>query len=257
MNKMLNDLWDDICPGFYNFGRLPPDTDVDSISDLVKANEEMIDYIIADQEIGPESRILDLGCGKGGYTVGIAKRTGCQFVGTDIEPGYIDECRELARVHGVDGQGVFQVNSFMDIDSTIKEKEYTHVLVLGAMLYAHGAMDIFLNQLISCCDKNTKIFIWDLVRNVEWEDCRDANRHLKMSNPLLTKEKVLENYQKAGLELIHYEDATKFIVPGNKFLIRECKKRDPDMLALTNPLLATALVEGILGYYYYCLKIKP
>ena len=254
--KIMNDMWNDLCPGFYHFGKLPADTDVDTISDLVEANENMVDYIIADQEIGPESKILDLGCGRGGYTVGIAKRTGCQFVGTDIEPAYIDECRELAKVHGVDGQGMFQVDSFMDIDSTIKEKEYTHVLVLGAMLYAHNTMDIFLDQLISCCGKNTKIFIRDTVRNAKWEDCRDANRHMKLSHPLLTREKVFEHCQKAGLELLKFVDATKYVIPGSKFLIRECKKRDPDMLALTNPPFLTALIEGRLSYCYYSFKIK-
>ena len=255
-NKLMDDLWNEIAPGFYNYGRISPDADVDNIPDLIQANEDMIEYIISNQEIGPESMILDLGCGKGMYAVGIAQRTGCQFVGTDINSTYIEKCKKLAETHGVSNQGQFVTSSILDVDQTIKEKEYTHILVLGAMLYAHGTLDKFLAQLVSCCDKDTKIFIWDFIRKVEWERCQEANRHLKMPHSLLTKEEVLDGFEKAGLDLTNYEDATKYIIPSYKVMSRECIKRDPDMEVLTYPLFGPAFEEGLLRYVIYCLKLK-
>ena len=255
-NKLMNDLWNDIAPGFYNYGRISPDADLDAIPDLKKANEDMIEYLISNQGIGPDSRILDLGCGKGMYTVGIAKRTGCQFVGTDINPEYIEECAELAKTHGVSHQGKFLTSSILDAAPQIEEQTYTHILVLGAMLYAHGDLNTFLTELVGYCDKDTKIFIWDFVRKVDWELCKEANRHLKMPHSLLTNEEILGHFKKADLDLVEFEDATKFIIPGYKIMTRECKKRDPNMEVLTYPLVGTAFMEGLLAYVYYCLKIK-
>ncbi|XP_063684383.1 uncharacterized protein LOC134818674 [Bolinopsis microptera] len=255
-NKLFNDLWNDIAPGFYNYGRISPDVDVDTIPDLKKANEDMIEYIISNQGIGPDSRILDLGCGKGMYTVGIAKRTGCHFVGTDINPKYIEECEELAKTHGVSHQGEFLISHMTGPAAEIKDQTYTHIMVLGAMYYAHGNLKKFLDNLVSCCVKDTKIFIWDFVRNVEWELCKEANRHLKRPHPILTKDNVLDLFKKTGLDLVDFEDATKFIIPGYKIMTRECKKRDPNMEVLTYPLVGEAFMEGLLAYVYYCLKIK-
>ena len=254
-NKLMNDLWNDIAPGFYNYGRISPDADLDAIPDLKKANEDMIEYLISNQGIGPDSRILDLGCGKGMYTVGISKRTGCQFVGTD-GVGYVDECEELAKAHSVSHQGKFLTCSITDLAPEIKDQTYTHILVLGSMHYAHDNLDKFLADVVACCNKDTKIFIWDFVRKVDWELCKEANRHLKMPHPILTKDHVIDHFKKAGLDLVDFEDATKFIIPGYKIMTRECKKRDPNMEVLTYSLVGTALMEGLLAYVHYCLKIK-
>ena len=255
-NKIMDDLWDEIAPGYYNYGRISPHVDVDTITNLKQANEDMMEYIISNQQIGPASNVLDLGCGKGMYTVGIAKRTGCRFVGTDINNTYIEGCKELAKTHGVEHQGEFLTASITDLPPTIKDQEYTHVLALGSMLYAHNSLDKFLTHLVSCCNKDTKIFIWDFIRKVDWERCAEANRHLKMPHPLLTKEEVLAGFEKVGLDLVEFQDTTEYIIPGYKVMTRICKRRDPDMEVLTYPLVGTAFMEGLLAYVCYSLKLS-
>jgi len=255
-DQMVNDFWADLCAGYWNYGRMAPDADVDNIPDLKKANEDMVEYIISSQGIGPGSRILDLGCGKGMYTVRIAKHTGCQFVGVDINSAYIEECTELAKSEGVGAQGEFLTSSILELDPVVKEKKYTHILVLGVMLYTHGALDSFLGHLIGCCDQSTKVFIWDLVRNADWEKLREANRYLSLPHSILTKDEVLVEFKRAGLDLVDYEDATKYILPACKIQERECKKRDPNMEVLLNPLVCHAFEEGLLGYVYYTLRLK-
>ena len=88
----------------------------------------------------------------------IAQRTGCQFVGVDINPVYVAECTELAKSEGVAAQGEFLISSILDLAPAVKKRKYTHVLVLGAMLNVHADLDKFLSQLLGCCNKNTRCY---------------------------------------------------------------------------------------------------
>ena len=43
---------------------------------LIEANDNMVDWIIEKLNIDHKSIVLDIGCGRGKYTVEIAKKTG-------------------------------------------------------------------------------------------------------------------------------------------------------------------------------------
>ena len=254
-DQLMNDLWNDVAPGFFNFGRISPDADTDEIPDLKRANEDMADWIVAKLGINKDSHILDLACGTGGYTVRIAQLTGCRFIAVDITEPYIEEeCKKRAEEYGVSDQGEFLVGSMMDLSEEIKNKKYTHILCLGAMLYAHDQMDKFLQNVHSCCDEETKVFIWDLVRNVPWEELSEFNEHLKMEFPLLTKENVLDQFKSAQFELTDCEDTTPYVVPGLVVIDKECRKRDPELKILDFYKAERAFRAGTVLYLIYCLK---
>lgn len=254
-NQLMNDLWNDIAPGYYNFGRISPDADTDKIPDLKQANEDMADWIVAKLGINKDSVILDLACGKGMYTVRIAQLTGCRFIAVDINEPYIEnECKKWAKEHGVVDQCDFRVGSMTDLPDEIRSMKYTHVLCLGAMFYVHEHIDKFLENVYSCCDKNTKVFIWDFVRHVPWSDLVDFNKHFKLAFPIHTKDDILEKFKSAQLELTDCEDVSPYIVPGYVVIERECRKRDPDLKILTYPNIGNALKAGTVSYLTYCLK---
>jgi SAM-dependent methyltransferase len=48
-------------------------------------------------EIGPASKVLEIGCGSGRYALRVAEQTGCQLVGVDINPHGILNANHLAR----------------------------------------------------------------------------------------------------------------------------------------------------------------
>lgn len=50
--------------------------------------------------LGPGDRLLDLACGRGGYGLEIASRTGARLVGVDFARAAIDQARALARQFG-------------------------------------------------------------------------------------------------------------------------------------------------------------
>jgi ubiquinone/menaquinone biosynthesis C-methylase UbiE len=56
----------------------------------------------------PESHVLEIGCGSGGYAVYLAERTGCNLVGIDLNAQAIRNANRLARAKEMDGQLTFQ-----------------------------------------------------------------------------------------------------------------------------------------------------
>jgi SAM-dependent methyltransferase len=59
-------------------------------------------------DLGPDSSVLEIGCGSGGYSLHLAEKLGCQIVGLDInEPG-IRSAKELAQSRGLGSRARFE-----------------------------------------------------------------------------------------------------------------------------------------------------
>jgi SAM-dependent methyltransferase len=65
--------------------------------------------------IGPDSYVLDVGCGAGVTPAYIAKTAGCRVVGVDILQAMIDRCRERAEREGLAGKLEFRVADAQDL----------------------------------------------------------------------------------------------------------------------------------------------
>lgn len=59
--------------------------------------------------LGPASRVLDLGCGKGAFALELVRRYGCRVVGVDGCGAFIDEARAAARGRGLEDQCEFHL----------------------------------------------------------------------------------------------------------------------------------------------------
>jgi SAM-dependent methyltransferase len=58
--------------------------------------------------MGPDSSVLEIGCGSGGYALYLAEKLGCQVMGLDInEPG-IRSAKELAQTRGIGSRARFE-----------------------------------------------------------------------------------------------------------------------------------------------------
>jgi SAM-dependent methyltransferase len=53
------------------------------------------------------SRLLDVGCGAGAASLELARRTGCEVIGVDVDPGAIEAARGRARELGLDARASF------------------------------------------------------------------------------------------------------------------------------------------------------
>ena len=52
--------------------------------------------------LGPESRVLDLACGRGGPGLLLAETFGCRVTGVELRRGFLDVARERARAAGLE-----------------------------------------------------------------------------------------------------------------------------------------------------------
>ena len=65
--------------------------------------------------IGPESLVLDVGCGVGATPVYLVKELGCRVVGVDITPRMIERSKARARAAGVADKTEFRVADMHDL----------------------------------------------------------------------------------------------------------------------------------------------
>lgn len=59
-------------------------------------------------QLSPSSSVLEIGCGSGGYAVGLAKRIGCRVVGFEIDPSGVKTATALAEDEGVSDIATFE-----------------------------------------------------------------------------------------------------------------------------------------------------
>ena len=72
-------------------------------------DQPMVDQAMIGIPVGPDDRVLDVGCGRGAFIVELAARSGCRAVGLDIDAGVIDAARSYAGERGVADRVRFDV----------------------------------------------------------------------------------------------------------------------------------------------------
>jgi ubiquinone/menaquinone biosynthesis C-methylase UbiE len=59
-------------------------------------------------DLGPNSSVLEIGCGSGGYALHLAEELGCQIVGLDINKPGIRSAKELAQTRALGSRARFE-----------------------------------------------------------------------------------------------------------------------------------------------------
>ncbi len=74
---------------------------------LSLSGAESSDALIAAAGIGPDTRVLDVGCGVGGPALYLAEKTGCHVTGIDLMEWQAEEAANRAAARGLSGRTVF------------------------------------------------------------------------------------------------------------------------------------------------------
>ena len=80
--------------------------------------------------LGPESRVLDIACGKGGPAIVLASTFGCRVVGVEIRDAFADEAR--ARVAAAGLEALVDVHVGDGKEFALERESFDAVLCLGA-----------------------------------------------------------------------------------------------------------------------------
>jgi len=98
------------------------------------ANVETIVAAVADLNLPPTSRVVDLGCGKGAVSISLARRLNFQVLGIDLFEPFVDEARERAIQEGVDHLCEFQHGNIVSLANKIEPSDVAVFAALGDTL---------------------------------------------------------------------------------------------------------------------------
>ncbi|HIH38444.1 class I SAM-dependent methyltransferase [Candidatus Woesearchaeota archaeon] len=110
-------------------------------------------------EIKPGSHVLELGCGKGTFSIECSK-LGCTTVGVDRSPVAAKLAERMFRMYGK-GKGRFLVSDCADIKIDEKKEKFDYILAIN--LVEHIYNTVFIKMLKECkrlLNKDGKIVIY-------------------------------------------------------------------------------------------------
>ncbi len=76
---------------------------------------ESSDAMIAAAQVGPETHVLDVGCGVGGPALYLAEKTGCRVTGIDLVEWHAEESASRAAQKGLSGNTRFQAGDATEL----------------------------------------------------------------------------------------------------------------------------------------------
>lgn len=90
---------------------------------------ELVVSWLREEGIGVQSRVLDLGCGKGAVALGLAEAVGCRVDGVDALPAFVTIAQQEAYRRGVEDLCRFEVG---DLRETVRHaRDYDAVLLVS------------------------------------------------------------------------------------------------------------------------------
>jgi ubiquinone/menaquinone biosynthesis C-methylase UbiE len=104
---------------------------------LRRSNERLVE----DVALTPESHVLDVGCGVGGFAVWVAETFGCNVTAVNIAPLQLIVARQLAIQHQVSDRCAFRVMDMAELlfaedtfDLVVNQESFCHAFDKGAYL---------------------------------------------------------------------------------------------------------------------------
>jgi ubiquinone/menaquinone biosynthesis C-methylase UbiE len=102
--------------------------------DFQAACDRWDQYMLDQSGITAESRVLEVACGNGNASIWIAQQTGCEVIGLDLTPSYIENATEKAKNYP-NSRVSFQQGSATELP--FAEGSFTHVWSQAALYHIH------------------------------------------------------------------------------------------------------------------------
>ena len=166
--------------------------------ELGSSGQEMRELLQRHVPVTAGFTALDLGCGKGAVSVTLAKGLGIRCKGIDLIGDFINEAREKAIEHGVDGLCEFAVG---DIKQAVLHEQNYDLVIFGAVGDVLGDRPETIRALMSAIRPGGYILLDDGYLSADG-DCA-----LLFDGEYPTFDEWRAMFEKGGLQLIAYSPA--------------------------------------------------
>ena len=191
LSYLLQDLWE--------IGSSP-----DIIIDLIKKQDIL----------KKESKILDLGCGKGAVLIKIVKKFKCHGHGIDALPDFIEEANKYAQSNKVNQNCKFEIG---DIRRIVNDLSGYDLVILGSIGPVFGDIQSTLKKVQTCISDNGYIIL---------DDGYLSNDSALKSQIYFKETEVLQQIESAGMKIIdEVRLKTDDIRKSNKYIYENIQKR--------------------------------
>ena len=90
----------------------------DGCDDLDEAQQAKFDLVCRKLDLGPGDRVLEIGCGWGGFAVHAARTTGCQIVAITVSREQYELASQRVAAEGLDDQVRIVYSDYRDVEGT-------------------------------------------------------------------------------------------------------------------------------------------
>ena len=174
---------------------------------LEEAQEEKLETVARKLELKPGDRVLDVGCGWGGFPLWAATKHGANVVGITLSPPQAEKARQRAEVAGVSDQVEIRVMDYRDIATT--GEKFDAIASIGMVEHVGSAnIEVYAQTLASVLEPGGRLLNHGItrLRHTDAEAGAFSERYVFPDAAPLHLSRNLLALERAGFTVHHVED---------------------------------------------------
>ncbi|HSS31814.1 MAG TPA: cyclopropane-fatty-acyl-phospholipid synthase family protein [Solirubrobacterales bacterium] len=174
---------------------------------LEEAQEEKLETVARKLELKPGDRVLDVGCGWGGFPLWAATKHGANVVGITLSPPQAEKARQRAEEAGVADRVEIRVMDYRDIAST--GEKFDAIASIGMVEHVGSAnIEVYAQTLASVLEPGGRLLNHGItrLRHTDAEAGAFSERYVFPDAAPLHLSRNLLALERAGFVIHHVED---------------------------------------------------
>lgn len=174
---------------------------------LEQAQEEKLETVARKLELKPGDRVLDVGCGWGGFPLWAATKHGANVVGITLSPPQAEKARERAEAAGVADRVEIRVMDYRDIVTT--GEKFDAIASIGMVEHVGSAnIEVYAQTLAAVLEPGGRLLNHGItrLRHTDAEAGAFSERYVFPDAAPLHLSRNLLALERAGFVIHHVED---------------------------------------------------